>query len=106
MTARELTPYDAACRAPAEAKAIVKVKDIHDKAAAMAVYAKQAKNKNLEADAIEIRLRATRRIDELREAQAKAIGLNKGTAGKGRPKKGGFPRPRLKTTRVPPWRRK
>jgi len=39
-----------------------------------------AKNRDLEADAIEIRLRATRRIDELRQAQKETIGLNRGAA--------------------------
>ena len=39
-----------------------------------------AKNRDLEADAIEIRLRATRRIDELRQAQKETIRLNRGAA--------------------------
>jgi hypothetical protein len=34
----------------------------------MAAYARQAKNRDLKADAIEIRLRATRRLDQLRQA--------------------------------------
>ena len=44
----------------------------------MAAYARQAKNRDLEADAIEIRMRATRRLDHLRQAQKKTVGLNKG----------------------------
>jgi hypothetical protein len=51
----------------------------------MEVYSRQAKNKNLEADAVEIRMRATRRLYELIEAQRKTIGLNGGRAGRGRP---------------------
>jgi hypothetical protein len=45
--------------------------------------AKQAKNKELEADAVEIRMRATRRVDEMIEKQRDAVGL----APAGRPSK-------------------
>jgi hypothetical protein len=45
--------------------------------------------KNLEADANEIRMRATRKLDQLRVAQKATVGLNVGTAGKGRPSLGG-----------------
>lgn len=79
----QLVRYDAACRAVAEAKTIDEAKDIRDKAVAMAAYARQAKNKDLEADAVEIRMRATRRLDHLRQAQKETIGLNQGgVAGK------------------------
>jgi hypothetical protein len=54
------------------------VKDIHDQAVAMAACARLAKNRELEADAIEIRMRATRRMDQMRQAQKETVGLSAG----------------------------
>jgi hypothetical protein len=87
----ELVHYNAACKALAEAKAVDEAKKIRDVAEAMRVYAQQAKNKQLEIDAMEIRLRAERRVGELIVAQKKSVGLNKGTRGqlKGRKTSGG-----------------
>ena len=67
-----LIKYDAACRAVAEAKAVDEVKEIRNQAIAMQEYARQSKNKELEADALEIRMRATRRLGEMMKIQPKA----------------------------------
>lgn len=85
----QLVRYDAACKALAKAKAVDEAKHIRDVAEAMRAYARQAKNKQLEIDAAEIRFRAERRVGELIQAQRETVGLNEGTAGAGRPKKGG-----------------
>jgi len=78
-----LVRYDAACRALSAAKSIDEVKEIHNQSEAMRAYAKQAKNKQLEIDASEIRFRAERRIGELMAAQRDSVGL----APAGRPEK-------------------
>jgi N6-adenosine-specific RNA methylase IME4 len=70
--------YDAACRALAEAVRVDEVKNILDVAVAMRVYAKQAKNREAEANAIELRMRATRRLDKMIQAQKETVGLAKG----------------------------
>jgi hypothetical protein len=74
----QLARYDVACRALAEAKSVDEVKGIHDVAAQMKVYARQAKNKKLEQDAVAIRMRAERRLGQLMKAQKEAVGLNQG----------------------------
>jgi N6-adenosine-specific RNA methylase IME4 len=88
----ELVRYENACRAMADAKSVDEVKEIRDQAVAMAAYARQAKNRDLEADAVEIRMRATRRLDQMRQAQKETVGLASGTQGqlKGKDASGGF----------------
>lgn len=74
-----LVKYEAACRALAECKAIDEVKSWADKAAAMQAYGRMAKDKTLEVDAAEIRIRAERRLGEMLTQQKADGGLNKGT---------------------------
>jgi hypothetical protein len=79
-----LIKYEAACRALQEAVAVDEVKDLRDKADAMRIYAMQAKNKTLEVDAAEIRIRAERRLGEMISAQKETVGLNTGAKGIGK----------------------
>lgn len=70
-----LLRYDAACRAIALARTTDEAKKIRDHAEALRAYARQAKNKDLEIDAAEIRMRAERRVGELIAAQKASVGL-------------------------------
>lgn len=74
----QLVKYEAACRAVAEAVSIDEAKDFRDQSEAMRAYAKQAKNKQLEVQAAEIRIRAERRIGELMAAQRDSVGTAQG----------------------------
>lgn len=73
-----LIKYEAARLALAECKSIDEAKDWADKAEAMRAYGRMAKDKTMEIDAAEIRLRAERRLGELILAQKESEGLNKG----------------------------
>jgi len=74
----ELVKYEAACQAIQVAVNVDEVKDIKDKADAMRLYAHQAKNKDLEVNAAEIRHRAERRLGEMITHQKETVGLAQG----------------------------
>src|SRR3990167_7755390 len=84
----KLILYESARSALAEARRIDEVKDIRDKAEAVRAYARMAKDTQLEMDAAELRMRAERRMGILLREMKAEDRLNRGTAGKGRPKGG------------------
>lgn len=77
----ELAIYDRMCSAIAECHRVDEVKDLRDKAMALEMYAKQAKNTDAERRACEIRLRAEARTGELLKALARATPQTAGVAG-------------------------
>ncbi|WP_416194029.1 MT-A70 family methyltransferase [Nitrobacter sp. TKz-YC01] len=85
----ELVKYEEARRLLAEAVAVDEVQAIRSKAEAMRAYARQAKDRDMEIAAAQIRFRAERRLGELIIAQKETVGLNRGRAGAGRPSLGG-----------------
>lgn len=68
-----LMKYDVACNALAAAKSFDDVREIHNAAEAMRAYARMARNRTMEVDAAEIRIRAERRLGEML-LEAKNIG--------------------------------
>lgn len=80
----QLVKYEAALQAIAACKAIDEVKAWTDKAAAMQAYGRMAKDKTLEIDASEIRMRSERRLGEMISYQKLSDGLNAGAKGVGK----------------------
>ena len=65
-------------QALAAASSVDQVKHIHDVAVAMAAYARQANDRDREADAAEIRMKAVRRLGEMMQGQKATVGLAQG----------------------------
>src|SRR5215207_9707689 len=82
-----LSRYDVACRAVAEAKAVDDIVEIVGQANAVHAYARQAKDRQMEIDAAEIRIRAERRLGELMAAQKATVGVATGGQHGGRASK-------------------
>lgn len=72
-----LIHYDAMCREIALCDKLDEVADIHDKALAMQIYAKQAMNVEAERKATAIRLRAERKAGELMRGMQKTPAKDK-----------------------------
>ena len=68
-------------RALASAATVDQVKEIHDLAVGIAAYARKAADTQLEADAVEFRMKAARRLGELMKAQKETIGFSAGSRG-------------------------
>lgn len=86
----QLVRYEAARAALEAATKIDEVKSIHDKAVAVAAYAKQAKDTDMINWAVEIKVRAERRAGELLKAMPKNEGA-KGVGTSAVPKKNHTP---------------
>jgi N6-adenosine-specific RNA methylase IME4 len=91
-----LQRYDAARRALSEARAVDEVMDVRDEMERLKLYARQANDRDMLADATAIHLRATRQLG-IMIAAAKAAGqVLEGRPKKNCPEAGQFPRVTLK----------
>ena len=73
----QLARYEAARRALASARTLAQINPIRFEAAALREYARQAKDKELEVHAVELRIRAERRVGEVMRQQKETVGLAK-----------------------------
>jgi hypothetical protein len=80
----QIARYEAARAALAEARRFEEVHEIRNVAAAMKGYAREARDREMLADAVELQMRAVRRLWELYDYQKTTVGL----AAPGRPKIG------------------
>ena len=78
VQAMELIKYDVACRALAEAKQVDEVLQIRNVAAAMKEYGAARERPGPWKRDGRIRMRAARRLDEMRRAQKETVELAKG----------------------------
>lgn len=84
---QQMVKYEAMCNAIAECHRIDEVKELRDKAVALATYARQAQNFELERKAMAIRLRAERRAGELLKEMKSNGELREGGSGNNQYKK-------------------
>lgn len=98
----KLVRYEAACVALAECKSVDEVKDWTDKAAAMQAYGRMCKDKTLEVDAAEIRIRAERRLGQLLQEQKAGPGLAKSGPKPKKPKSAEFGHSQVPNSAPPP----
>ena len=83
--------FEDARREIVEAATVDQVKRILAIATGLAAAARQATDREMEAEAAVLKLEAERRLGQLMAAQKETVGLNAGTAGQGRPALGGIP---------------